>query len=388
MLTADFSGVALVAPTSVGYARFSTESADAYFARCLLAMTQQAGLDKHEVDGLSASSFTLAPNPVASLSMSLGLSPRWLEAVPFGGASGMMALRRAARAVQAGDASVVACIGADSNPREGFKDIVSAFSVASIDAVAPYGHAGPTMPFAHVTRQYMDATGATREDFGRLCVAHRFNASHNAHALLRQPTTLEEYLASPPIGEPLHKLDLVMPCAGAEGFLVLREEHARALQLPYARVLSVVERHNAFPNEHPVVRGGWEQERERLYGQAGRTPLDVDVVAVYDDCPAVAFMQLEGLGFCAQGQAKQLVREHDVRFCGDFPVNTSGGQLGCGQAGAAGGFLGLVEVLRQVTQQADGRQVPEARIGAVAGYGMAVYDRCLGTGAALLEGMW
>lgn len=388
MLTADYSGVALAAPTSVSYSRYSTEPADAYFARCLRSMLGQARIEKSEIDGLSASSFTLAPNPVASLPLSLGITPRWLEAVPFGGASGIMALKRAARAVQAGDASVVACIGADCNPREGFRNIVKAFSVASMDAVAPYGDAGPTMPFAHVTRQYMAATGASREDFGRLCVAHRFNASHCGHALLREPTTLDEYLAAPPIAEPLHKLDLVMPCAGAEGLLVLREDHARALRVPYARVRSVVERHNAYPGEVPVVRGGWEQEHDRLYAQAGCEPREIDVVAAYDDCPAVVFMQLEGLGFCRRGDARHLVRDRDLRYCGDFPLNTSGGQLGCGQAGAAGGFLGLVEVLRQVTQQADGRQVRQARLGAVSGYGMAVHDRCLGTGAAILEGMW
>ena len=88
-----------------------------------------------------------------------------------------------------------------------------------------------------------------------------------------------------------------------------------------------------------------------------------------------------------RGKAAQFVRDHDLTFAGDFPHNTSGGQLGCGQAGAAGGFVGIVEVLRQITQQAGRRQVRDARIGLVAGYGMAVYDRCLATGAALLEGV-
>ncbi len=43
-----------------------------------------------------------------------------------------------------------------------------------------------------------------------------------------------------------------------------------------------------------------------------------------------------------------------------FPVNTSGGQLSVGQAGAAGGFLGMVEAIRQLTGQAAGRQVMKA----------------------------
>lgn len=386
-VASDFSNVVLAAPTSFGYSRYSTEPADWYFAQCLRTMLSASGLAKRDIDGLSASSFTLAPNPVASLSRSLGVTLTWLESVPFGGASGVMSLRRAARAVQAGDATVVACIAADANPRNAFKELVSAFSVASSDAVYPYGAAGPNMPFAHVTRQYMDATGTTREDFGRLCVAQRFNAQHCEHALLRTPTTLDDYLSAPAIAGPLHKLDLVMPCAGAEGFLVLREPHARALGLPYARILSAVERHNAYPEDIRISRGGWAQDARHLYERAGQTPQSIDVVATYDDCPAVVFMQLEGQGFCEPGQARRFVADNDLRFNGTFPHNTSGGQLGCGQPGAAGGFIGIVEVLRQVTRQAGPRQVSDARIGLASGYGMIMYDRCLGSGAVIMEGV-
>ncbi|WP_454874663.1 thiolase family protein [Paraburkholderia xenovorans] len=381
-----YAGVVLAVPVTTGYVRYSTEEADWYIARCLGQLISRSGLDKQEIDGLAVSSFTLAPDPVAALSRSLGLSLRWLESVPFGGASGVLALRRAARAVQANDADVVACIGADSHPRGGFSDLVRQFSWASMDAVFPYGAAGPSMPFAHMTSQYMNATGATSDDFGKLCVSQRYNASAFAGALLGTPITLDDYLAARPVAEPLRKLDVVMPCAGAEGFLVMSEKRAQALGLPYAHIRAVVERHNAYPDDYMILRGGWAQEAERLYSEAAVSPADVDVVATYDDYPAVVFMQLEGLGFCAQGEAAQLVRERDFTFNGDFPHNTNGGQLGCGQAGAAGGYLGLVEILRQVTGQAGDNQVADAKVGLASGYGMAIYDRCLATGAAVIEG--
>lgn len=60
------------------------------------------------------------------------------------------------------------------------------------------------------------ATGMTREDLGRLCVSQRFNFQFCEDALLRTLTSLDDYLAAPPIAEPLRKLDLVMPCARAE----------------------------------------------------------------------------------------------------------------------------------------------------------------------------
>ncbi|MFP3534588.1 thiolase family protein, partial [Burkholderia sp. SIMBA_042] len=79
------------------------------------ALIRQAGIAKTDVDGLCVSSFTLAPDTAVGLTQHLGMSPRWLDHIPMGGASGVAALRRAARAVQAGDAGIVACIAGDTN---------------------------------------------------------------------------------------------------------------------------------------------------------------------------------------------------------------------------------------------------------------------------------
>ena len=104
----------------------------------------------------------------------------------------------------------------------------------------------------------------------------------------------------------------------------------------------------------------------------------------YDDYPVIVMMQLEDLGFCAKGEGPAFVRAHCFTFDGDFPNNTSGGQLSSGQAGAAGGFLGMTEAIRQLTDAAPGRAVANAQLGLVGGFGMVTYDRCLCTGAAIL----
>ena len=71
---------------------------------------------------------------------------------------------------------------------------------------------------------------------------------------------------------------------------------------------------------------------------------------------------------------------------GDFPHNTSGGQLSAGQAGAAGGFIGMVEAIRQVTGRAGPTQVAGATSALVSGFGMINYDRGLCSGAAVIKG--
>jgi acetyl-CoA acetyltransferase len=98
-------------------------------------------------------------------------------------------------------------------------------------------------------------------------------------------------------------------------------------------------------------------------------------------------MQIEDLGFCRKGEGAEFIRAHTLTADGTFPHNVSGGQLSVGQAGAAGGYLGLVEALRQLTGAALGAAVAEARIGLVSGFGMITYDRGLASGAVLLAGM-
>jgi len=96
-------------------------------------------------------------------------------------------------------------------------------------------------------------------------------------------------------------------------------------------------------------------------------------------------MQLEDLGFCSKGEGAQFVRRNSFTLDGTLPLNTSGGQLSAGQAGAAGGYLGMTEAVRQLTGTALGTQVENARLGLVSGFGMINYDRGLCSGAAILE---
>jgi acetyl-CoA acetyltransferase len=147
---------------------------------------------------------------------------------------------------------------------------------------------------------------------------------------------------------------------------------------------ATIERHNAFSSDPVQMRAGWALDRDELYGQAGVEPKDMDLVQTYDDYPVISLMQLEDLGFCAKGEGPAFVRKHSFTWDGSFPLNTSGGQLSVGQAGAAGGFLGMVEAIRQLTGAAGGRQVKSAKLGLVSGFGMINYDRGLGSGAAIL----
>ncbi len=336
MTARSYEGVALCCPVTEPYVRRSERGAAWFLARTLQRLLDASGIAKPDIDGLCVSSFTLHPDTAVAFTQYVGLSPRMLEWLPMGGACGVIALRRAARAVQAGDAEVVACIAGDTANDTSFRDLLATFSTFARDAVYPYGAGGPNASFALIADAYMRASGATREDFGKLAVSQRANARRNPLALLRGEMTMADYLAARPIAEPHHLFDCVMPCAGADGFLVMSETRARALNLPFLRVLGAIERHNGFAEDPVQSRGGWAMEKDALGAHAGIGPGDMQLVETYDDYTDISKMQIEGLGFCALGEAPRAFlrappRLHDRGQAGR--TTPAAGKLSMGQGG-------------------------------------------------------
>lgn len=380
----NYDGVVVATPVTVPYTRNSEQPVQWWIGKALRALSDEAGISKNQIDGLSLASFTLAPDSPVAMTQHLGLELRWLDGISLGGASSVVGLRRAARAVQAGDAGIVACIGADVNRPGAFRDLVNSFSRFAQDGAYPYGGAGPNASFAMLTDHYMRASGAMAEDFGKLAISQRENALSNPNALFKKPLTMDEYLSSRLIADPLRLFDCVMPCSGAEAYLVMHEDTAKELRLDYAHLLGAIERHNAFQQDEIQTRGGWQVDIDELWDMSRLRHDDIDVVQTYDDYPVISMMQFEDLGFCGKGEGAEFVRRHTFTTDGTFPHNTSGGQLSTGQAGAAGGHLGTVEAIRQVLGSAVGSQVDDARAGLVSGFGMINYDRGLCSAAAII----
>ncbi|MFC6762219.1 thiolase family protein [Sulfitobacter porphyrae] len=314
----------------------------------------------------------------------LGLSPRWMDHIPTGGASGVMALRRAARAVQMGDADIVACVAADTNQIDSFRQTLQGFSRFSQDATYPYGFGGPNATFALIADNFMREYGVSRDDFAKLCVAQRDNALSNPFALMKKPLTHDQYMQARPISDPIHLFDCVMPCAGAEAFIVTTPEKAQDLGLSTARLAATIERHNAFPEDPVQTRGGWARDIDDLWSAAGCGPQDMDMVQLYDDYPVIVAMQLADLGFCEKPELSRFIADNDFTISGSLPLNTNGGQLSAGQWRRRG-FQNVTEGLRQILQTPLGDQVPDARRVLISGFGLVNYDRGICTGAAVLE---
>ena len=347
-----------------------------FLAEAIRGALASAGLGHDDVDGLAVGSFTLPPDRTIDVAEQLGFRLRWLEQASPGGVGGLAAILHAARAVQAGDAEAVVCAAADVLTTDSLRALTREFNTVTRDYLTPYGHGGANGTFAILQARHMAEHGTTREQLGRIAVTSRFHGSLNPQALLPEPITLDDYLHSPPIVEPLHLLDCVHPGAGGAAVVVASGERAGGV-----RIAGGAERHNHAAG----LRFGWHEMRDAVYEQAGAGPADVDAVQLYDDYPIMVLAQLEELGFCADGQGGAFVERTDLRFDGALPLNTGGGMLACGQAGAAGGYVAPIEAIRQLRGEGRSRQVDGARRMLVTGLGMTGYTHPLSTAMAVFS---
>ncbi|MEO3475366.1 thiolase family protein [Roseomonas sp. CAU 1739] len=378
------SDIGIIGYGSSAYEKGAPRAELSYFVDAAQAALSSAGLGWDVVDGLSTSSTTIQPDNAVTTAEQFGLSITWASVSNAGGAGAVVNVLDAVRAVEVGRATHVLCLAGAAQDSTYFRDRVSRFNNAVGDWLAPHGFGGMNGLFGIVQRKHMDTYGTTRAQLGRIAVDQRSNARDNDNALLRGPMSIHDYLNAPVIADPLGLFDCVMPCSGAEAILVGPLDRLPAGKRVHLRAGR--ERHNHPVGEVAPLRGGWETFRDALYAEAGTGPAEIDLVEAYDDYPIMVAIQLEDLGFCPKGEIGPFLAAHRMTWDGDFPLNTGGGQLSCGQTGGGGGMIGITEAVRQLRREGGPRQVPKSRRALVSGYGMVAYGHGLSATAMILEG--
>lgn len=352
------------------------------------ALLQQSGIPKSEIDGLSATiPLSEASNPFYAfhLAEAIGLTPTWLNAGAMGGCSVTGGVARAASAIRDRQCRLALVLSADA-PSTAWRANYGAYRAEFQD---PPGVQGPPASFGLLMSRYDHQYGLDPHAPGKIAITQRAHAVDNPNALekFRKPLTMDDYLSSRIVADPLRLLDSVMFCDGANAFLVTTEENARAhgiRKMVHVRAYAEIANYRGDEACPDITDNGFRKIAPELFRRAGLAPQDIRMFQPYDDFTIAVLMQLEAFGFCTLGKGSEYVMNTDLSFRGALPLNTGGGQLSAGQPGLAGGGLNLAEATRQMFGEAAGRQVSNPSTALVTGIGVIPYGRNWGLSTAMI----
>ena len=337
---------------------------------------EDAGLTSRQIDGLM-------PFPglgtAEEFAANLGIENlRFAATINMGGAAPVASLQSASMAVTTGAASAVLILGgwnaySGSRTRQAVNADTSALPGRGIarDYYLPYGLTAPPQWYALMARRHMHEFGTKQEQLGAIAVAMRKHAQLNPNAVMcGKPLTIADYLKSPVIADPYRLFDCCLETDGAAAVVVTTAERARGLKHRPAHIMGVAAAQpypaDEITNRKDIFNTGLTVAAPKAFAMAGIRPSDVDFAEIYDCFTFEVLQQLEEAGFCKRGEGGAFVEGGRIELGGKLPVNTHGGLL---SEAHVLGINHIVEAVRQLRGDAGQRQVKDAEIGVVTGWG-------------------
>jgi acetyl-CoA acetyltransferase len=377
--TFNVSGkAAIVGIAETDYLRGTEQSILQMILSASMGAIRDAGLKPGDVDAILPPPGFVAWDEIAA---HLGVpNVRYTACPQMGGASATASLLTAAMVIATGVADVVLMtVGWNGysaiRPRPDARPNKRRFNAAFFETVknyyAPYGLRSAPWWYSLYLERYARHYNVPPEAAGAIAVACRKHAQLNPKALMRdRPLSMEEYLASPYITEPLRKLDCCVETDCAAAVVMTSVERAR--DLPHIPVvfLGGAEGHPNRPDElinrKDVLDLGLDLAAPRAFAMASVGKDDMDFLQIYDCFTYVALLEIEALGYAERGGAADFVKNGNIELGGRFPLNTHGGLM---SQGHCWGMNHIVEATRQLRHEGGAAQVLDCELGLVTGYG-------------------
>ncbi len=361
---------AIVGTGTTDYTFNSGRSTLTLAAQAASAAIADAGLDPADIDGIVRCEMDEVLH--ADLAATLGLpnvhfwaAGSWAGAAPCG----MVGL--AVSAICSGQATnvlVFRSLNGRSGRRFG-REWSSGQSVGGggtyLEFLSPYGLQSPGMAYALFARKHMLDYGTTSEQLGHIALACHARANQNPNAQrYGHVLTMDNYLDSRMIADPLRRYDFCLETDGAAAVIVSAAHRARDGKKPAILIRAVTQGDETVPRQGGLwgnlltgpLTNASAALAGRLYRLAGMGPQDIDVAQFYDCFTITVLMQLEDYGFCKRGEGGAFAASGALDLDGSLPINTSGGNLADGYIH---GLSHIVEGVRQLRGESTA-PVPDA----------------------------
>jgi acetyl-CoA C-acetyltransferase len=205
---------------------------------------------------------------------------------------------------------------------------------------------------------------------------------NNPNAMFRSAISEATYLRAGMISDPINLMDSSPVCDGAACVVLAPatayRAKARAMILASAVATDSLAIHD---RRDPLTLDAVTISSQKAYAQARVTPADIHLFEAHDAFSIMAALSLEGAGFAPRGAGVCLAVDNEIGIHGRIPISTMGGLKARGHPVGATGMYQIVEVVQQLTGQAEANQVPGATIGMaqnIGGSGATVITHILG----------
>lgn len=333
---------------------------------------EDAGVSHDDVDGVLVMMPAIMGEQhgwAARVAAYLGIEPTFSATMDLGGATACGAVQTAVAAITAGYCHTVLCCFATQNWPQGVM-----LQLFGSEFQVPYGDIGAITLMAHIKRRQQHEHGYADEHYGRIAVTWREHARMNPDAQMRKPMTLDDYMGSRWVAEPLRLFDCCPSTDGGGACVVTSAERARDLPKRPARILGAGQSHSSemiHPGGRAEDHWGGKKAAAKAFGMAGVEPKDMSFVQLYDAFTPRVIHDLVAYGFCAPEEIAAFIDADNLCLRGKLPANTAGGLI---SEGHLSGFGHVREAVRQLRGECGERQVKDPELCLVTGYGGAPHE--------------
>jgi acetyl-CoA C-acetyltransferase len=227
---------------------------------------------------------------------------------------------------------------------------------------------GMTFPglFALMATVHMHDYGTTEEQLAAVAVKNHKNGALNPKAHMQKEVTMDEVMKSRVVSWPLKLYDCSLITDGASCVILTKPKLAKKLTDNYVHIIGTGQAQDTFclhERESLTTIKAAKAAAQEAYKMADVRPRDINVAELHDCFTIAEIIGYEDLGFCRPGTGGKYIESGAPGLKGSLPVNTSGGLKSKGHPVGATGTAQIHEIYLQLTDQAERRQVADAKIG-------------------------